>query len=455
MKIGDEFYLEEYYTNEEKWWISGAMYYKKTKHCQNLGVKNIIQAQKGKPFKVSYMVTPWDADVNESDNLIIKKISRITTEEKIESIVKKIESNVKHRKELEESLKHLLDSEEMNFWCRYKNVKDYYKKFKDSKYSHYEDYKDLYEVLKTDEEWQQEVIEKYRLENRITYEGVTLENMTIARLYASKDFSQEEFNKAIERQRELRLNNSEYIEFCNFCIENGITYKGVTPKNKELAKLCTKNKVSQEQFYTACCESEGEITEEYLQIYEFCLRNGITYKGVTNKNKELAKFFNDYGINQHYFNKAICFRQEALESGIPEHVLGEEIKEEPALLNIEEIREQTRKEIKNVGVMLQEDFNEQFSYEWLRKNDPHNYIIGKFCDSLVSITTPTSCPYNNDVRKERQGILAEKSILLSDVQNLVVRNSQGDIIAYGTVYINKEHGYAVIDGFNVNKRYKR
>ena len=340
------------------------MYYAKT-YYKHVLLKYILQAQKGKPFKIRYMTSPWDSDVNETDNLIIEEILRITTEEEIESIGLEFE----HRKELEEDLKTLLSKERYSFYYRYKNIKD--------EFSYGEDIKDLYEVLRTDKEWRQEVIDEYCLENGITYKDVTLENRDIARLYASKGFPQEEFNKAINRQKKLGLDNSKYIEFCNFCIENGIAYEGVTTENKELAKLCTKYELSQNQFNTASLEFEqknsDESRKEYLQICEICLENGITYDGVTTETEELAKFFNDYGVNQTSFNDAVQFRQQALELGIPEHVLGEEIKEEPALLNIEEIREQTRKKIKNVETMLQENFNEQFSYEWLRKNDPHNW----------------------------------------------------------------------------------
>jgi len=36
-----------------------------------------------------------------------------------------------------------------------------------------------------------------------------------------------------------------------------------------------------------------------------------------------------------------------------------------------------------------------------------------------------------------------------------VRNFKGDIISKGTMYINKEQGYAVINDFELNERYRR
>ena len=41
-----------------------------------------------------------------------------------------------------------------------------------------------------------------------------------------------------------------------------------------------------------------------------------------------------------------------------------------------------------------------------------------------------------------------------DVQNLVVRNSKGDIISKGTMYVNKDRGYAVINDFELNEKYR-
>ena len=46
------------------------------------------------------------------------------------------------------------------------------------------------------------------------------------------------------------------------------------------------------------------------------------------------------------------------------------------------------------------------------------------------------------------------SVIAPDVQNLVVRNSKGDIISKGTMYVNKARGYAVINDFELNEKYR-
>jgi hypothetical protein len=52
------------------------------------------------------------------------------------------------------------------------------------------------------------------------------------------------------------------------------------------------------------------------------------------------------------------------------------------------------------------------------------------------------------------GAGAQRAMILHpDMQPLVIRNIQGEIIAFGIVYVNREEGYAVINDFEVNRKY--
>lgn len=93
--------------------------------------------------------------------------------------------------------------------------------------------------------------------------------------------------------------------------------------------------------------------------------------------------------------------------------------------------------------MIEELYDKQFTYEWLSKNDPHNAIMGLFCSCCGTITSKS---YGKDI--------ARSSVIAPDVQNLVVRNSKGDIISKGTMYVNKDRGYAVINDFELNEKYR-
>ena len=69
--------------------------------------------------------------------------------------------------------------------------------------------------------------------------------------------------------------------------------------------------------------------------------------------------------------------------------------------------------------------------------------MGVFCSCCGTITSKY---YGKDI--------ATSSIISPDVQNLVVRNSKGDIISKGTMYVNKAKGYAVINDFELNVKYR-
>lgn len=167
------------------------------------------------------------------------------------------------------------------------------------------------------------------------------------------------------------------------------------------------------------------------------------YIGVSIENADIAELFERKGISQEAFDEANRLRQKAKKANIPEHILEKPIREETILESINRIKNQTEEELTNGKQMIEELYEKQFTYEWLSKNDPHNSIMGIFVSCCGTIT---SCYYGKDI--------AESSIIAPDVQNLVVRDSKGDIISKGTMYVNKAKGYAVINDFEINEKYK-
>ena len=179
--------------------------------------------------------------------------------------------------------------------------------------------------------------------------------------------------------------------------------------------------------------------EETLK--KFYLSN--RYVGVTKENADIAELFSGKGLSQEVFDRVNTLRQNAKNANVPEHILGQPIREETILESIERIKRQTEKELVSGEELIEELYDKQFTYEWLSKNDPHNSIMGLFCSCCGTIT---STAYGKDI--------AISSIIAKDVQNLVVRNSKGDIISKGTMYINKAKGYAVINDFELNEKYR-
>jgi hypothetical protein len=179
--------------------------------------------------------------------------------------------------------------------------------------------------------------------------------------------------------------------------------------------------------------------EEALK--KFYLSN--KYDGVTKENADIAELFGAKGLSQEVFDRASKLRQKAKTTNVPEHILEKPIREETILESIERIKRQTEEELTSGKQMIEELYDKQFTYEWLSKNDPHNSIMGLFCSCCGTITSQF---YGKDI--------AISSVIAPDVQNLVVRNSKGDIISKGTMYVNKDRGYAVINDFELNERYR-
>ena len=170
----------------------------------------------------------------------------------------------------------------------------------------------------------------------------------------------------------------------------------------------------------------------------------IKYVGVTKDNLDIAKVFEARRLGQETFDKACRLRKKAKCDKTPEHILGKPIKEETILESIERIKNQTEEEIKSGKDIFEQLYNQQFTYEWLSKNDPHNGIIGLLCSSCGSIVSDL---YGREI--------ARATITAPDVQNLVIRDLSGEIIAKGTMYVNKKLGYAVINDFELNADYRK
>ncbi|MCI8640658.1 MAG: hypothetical protein HFJ59_02125 [Clostridia bacterium] len=179
--------------------------------------------------------------------------------------------------------------------------------------------------------------------------------------------------------------------------------------------------------------------EEALK--KFYLSN--KYVGVTKENSDIAQVFGSKGLSQHTFDVASKLRQKAKTTNVPEHILEKPIREETILENIERIKNQTEQELIDGRQMIEELYDKQFTYEWLSKSDPHNSIMGLFVSCCGTITSQF---YGKDI--------ARSSVISPDVQNLVVRDSKGDIVSKGTMYMNKDKGYGVINDFELNEKYR-
>ena len=167
------------------------------------------------------------------------------------------------------------------------------------------------------------------------------------------------------------------------------------------------------------------------------------YVGVTSETQDIAEVFGGKGLQQSVFEKGVALRQKAKAKGVGEHILGKPLREMTILESIEQIKSETEIILTDSKTLLDELYAKQFTFEMLSKRDPRNAIMGLYASCCGTIT---SSYYGRHI--------AEASVTSKDVQNLVVRDSKGEIIAKGTMYVNSQQGYAVFNDFELNQKYR-
>lgn len=200
--------------------------------------------------------------------------------------------------------------------------------------------------------------------------------------------------------------------------------------------------------------------------------NNIQYDGVTEEFEELAQVFKERGMSQLDFDYAVYLRRAQDDENICPNILDKPLSEkiwqedQQKLLNQENenkdkngkeehikeehIREEDIKEkdfkrlLSDSKEKLQKAYEKQFTWEWLSKQDPRNLIIGSYCDCCANIS---SNYYGAEI--------VRATVTDPEVQNIVVKNAEDEIVAKGALYLNKLLRYGVINDFEIAKEYKK
>ena len=178
----------------------------------------------------------------------------------------------------------------------------------------------------------------------------------------------------------------------------------------------------------------------FSMCLEYCKR--ADFDGVNINNKDVAKVISKYTRSQDTFDDASKIRDEYLrlrkEGKIEDHILGREFKESDVFSLIEEERKKILSDIGETLTNLNKVSNNRFTFEFLSKYDPDNFVLGKYCSCCAHL--------------EAQGYgVTKASILHPDCQNLVIRDEKGRIVAKSTLYINREQGYGVFNNIEINQ----
>ena len=299
----------------------------------------------------------------------------------------------------------------------------------------------------------------------IQREYIVLDNNEIA-----KDYFKLAFNLgAFDRDNIVRQKACNFIEnLCDKGILDGTSIHSIFDSmkidgyNKEWAEFFM-NKENLEKLLESEKNESGFIAKTYNDFYsikEFNRSNRgnqhykkvtieackeyfskVTFSDVDDETMDISTTISSFTRHQESFDLAKKIRKEYVENRekglINDHILKEELKENDTFNQIDNVREEIIDNTQVVLDTLNDVSSKKFSYEFLSKYDPRNFVLGKYCCCCAHL--------------EGAGVgIMKASILHPDCQNLIIKDSKGEIVAKSTLYINKEQGYGVFNNVEVN-----
>jgi hypothetical protein len=162
-----------------------------------------------------------------------------------------------------------------------------------------------------------------------------------------------------------------------------------------------------------------------------------SFRNVTPETKPIADMISPYFDTQKDFNNAVNIMNEFKENNVPEHILSTPLYEENPFENIDVMAEKINNVQTSTIAQMTDLATDEFTYEWLAKNDPTNLILGKLCSCCAHL------------HGAGYGIM-HASIVHPNVQNLVIRDDNEKIFAKSTLYINPDEQFGVLNNFEVN-----
>jgi len=164
----------------------------------------------------------------------------------------------------------------------------------------------------------------------------------------------------------------------------------------------------------------------------------ISFRNVTPETKPIAMMISPYFDRQENFDNAVSIMNEFKENNVPVNILSEPLVQENPFEEIDNIAERVGELQASTAKNMTQVATNEFTYEWLEKNDPTNLILGKLC---------SCCAHLNGAG---YGIM-HASIVHPNVQNLVIRNEGGKIVAKSTLFVNPDEQFGVLNNFEVQQ----
>jgi len=207
-------------------------------------------------------------------------------------------------------------------------------------------------------------------------------------------------------------------EFVEFFLEH---YKEIIAEEKKKAGFIQRIYLNFREVSKTSTSNKGEqrklkVTMEKCKNY----LSEVKFDGVNDQNKDFAKLIGAWYDDNLTWIQAQKVYHESLQA--PRNIFTKVLFDEKGnpIYNYDP------------ALDLKEENQGNIHYEWLPKQDYHNLVLGKYCGC---------CAHLEGVGR---GIM-RASMILDCCQNLVIRDKTGEIISKGTIYVNKEEGYAVFN----------
>lgn len=200
-------------------------------------------------------------------------------------------------------------------------------------------------------------------------------------------------------------------EFVNFFITN---YAKLLDVEKNKAGFIA-NVYNEFENISACSLANNVSSRQLKVTIEKCLFYLVkSFDNITPENQELAALLCKYYFEDEVLTKAEELMNEALSA--PRNIFTDSNREDED---------------------LKCTFSDGYSYEWLYKQSMENLVLGKYCHCC------------SHVRGNGAGIV-RASMTDPNVQNLIIRDEDGFVIAKSTFYVNKELGYGIFNNIETS-----
>jgi len=224
-------------------------------------------------------------------------------------------------------------------------------------------------------------------------------------------------------------------EFADFFMKNALELLVVERQQPTFLVRIHKDYQEIQEKHTSHRGKQRQLapTVEFFKQYF----NENKFKGVTLENRGIADELRKFYSKQETFDFALEIMRLYQESG-KELIIDGPFKE-ARIDSVEQYRRKYLALATDTVAQIGETIDREFTYDWLKKDNPENLTMGKYCDC---------CSHLEGVGR----YIVFASVTRPDMRNIVIRDKEGNIVAKSTMYVNVDKGYALCNNFEISRK---